>query len=140
MATRSWSMSALTKHSRAEQSRIGKHPVDELRSRLNDLPRDKKIAAFCQVGQRGYLATQILLQAGFWVLSAGNQTYCLFGFKRDAAGWVHMSPLQRRRHHRVLTAYLDRGRSNATLHKSKIHTFMCEAARPRTLRSETTRP
>ena len=40
-------------------------PVDDLRSRLGELPRDRKIAAYCQVGQRGYLATRILLQSGF---------------------------------------------------------------------------
>ena len=39
-------------------------PVDDLRSRLGELPRDREIAAYCQVGQRGYLATRILLQAG----------------------------------------------------------------------------
>ena len=39
-------------------------PVDELRSRLGELPRDREIAAYCQVGQRGYLATRILRQAG----------------------------------------------------------------------------
>ena len=40
-------------------------PVDDLRSRLAELPRDREIAVYCQVGQRGYLATRILLQAGF---------------------------------------------------------------------------
>ena len=36
-----------------------------LRSRVQELPRDPEIAAYCQVGQRGYLATRILRQAGF---------------------------------------------------------------------------
>ena len=40
-------------------------PVDELRQRLDEVPRDREIAAYCQVGQRGYLATRILLQSGF---------------------------------------------------------------------------
>jgi len=55
-------------------------PVDELRSRLDELPRDREIAAYCQVGQRGYLATRILLQAGFSAanLSGGYKTYKLF--------------------------------------------------------------
>ena len=55
-------------------------PVDDLRSRLNELPRDGKIAAYCQVGQRGYLATRILLQAGFAAanVSGGYKTYALF--------------------------------------------------------------
>lgn len=55
-------------------------PVDELRSRLNELPCDRPIAAYCQVGQRGYLATRILLQSGFQVtnLGGGYRTYRLF--------------------------------------------------------------
>ena len=55
-------------------------PVDELRSRLSELPRDRKIAAYCQVGQRGYLATRILLQTGFSAVNVGGgyKTYKLF--------------------------------------------------------------
>jgi NADPH-dependent 2,4-dienoyl-CoA reductase/sulfur reductase-like enzyme/rhodanese-related sulfurtransferase len=55
-------------------------PVDDLRSRLGDLPRDRKIAAYCQVGQRGYLATRILLQAGLSAVNIGGgyKTFKLF--------------------------------------------------------------
>jgi rhodanese-related sulfurtransferase len=55
-------------------------PVDELRSRLDELPRDRPIAAYCQVGQRGYLATRILRQAGFEAVNIGGgyKTYRLF--------------------------------------------------------------
>ncbi len=55
-------------------------PVDELRSRLGEIQTGSKIAAFCQVGQRGYLATRILLQAGFSAanIGGGYQTYLLF--------------------------------------------------------------
>ncbi len=55
-------------------------PVDELRSRLAELPRDRPIAAYCQVGMRGYIATRILLQAGFSVsnIGGGYKTYKLF--------------------------------------------------------------
>ena len=55
-------------------------PVDDLRARLAELPRDREIAAYCQVGQRGYLATRILQQAGFDVknVSGGYKTYLLF--------------------------------------------------------------
>ncbi len=54
-------------------------PVDELRRRLGEVPRDREIAAYCQVGQRGYLATRILLQAGYNVanLGGGYRTYRL---------------------------------------------------------------
>ena len=54
-------------------------PVDDLRSRLGELPRDREIAAYCQVGQRGYLATRILRQAGFQAVNIGGgyKTYQL---------------------------------------------------------------
>jgi NADPH-dependent 2,4-dienoyl-CoA reductase/sulfur reductase-like enzyme/rhodanese-related sulfurtransferase len=52
-------------------------PVDELRSRLGELPRDRQIAVYCQVGQRGYLATRILRQSGFQTANVGGgyETY-----------------------------------------------------------------
>lgn len=55
-------------------------PVDDLRSRLNELPRDRQIAAYCQVGQRGYIATRILRQSGFDAanVSGGYKTYELY--------------------------------------------------------------
>jgi NADPH-dependent 2,4-dienoyl-CoA reductase/sulfur reductase-like enzyme/rhodanese-related sulfurtransferase len=58
-------------------------PVDDLRSRLNELPRDRRIAAYCQVGQRGYIATRILRQAGFDAanVSGGYKTYELYNPK-----------------------------------------------------------
>jgi len=51
-------------------------PVDDLRGRLDELPRDKEILAFCQVGLRGYLACRILTQNGFQCrnLSGGYKT------------------------------------------------------------------
>jgi rhodanese-related sulfurtransferase len=39
--------------------------LGELRSRLDELPRDKEINVFCRSGQRSYYATRILLQNGF---------------------------------------------------------------------------
>ena len=53
-------------------------PVDELRARLHELPSDKKIYLFCEVGQRGYLAQRILMQSGYqhvYNLSGGYYTY-----------------------------------------------------------------
>ena len=60
-------------------------PVDDLRSRLGELPRDREIVAYCQVGQRGYLATRILLQAGLAArnLGGGYKTYRLFVSEPD---------------------------------------------------------
>lgn len=40
-------------------------PVDELRGRLNELPKDKKIYVYCQSGLRSYIACRILSQDGF---------------------------------------------------------------------------
>jgi rhodanese-related sulfurtransferase len=62
-------------------------PVDELRSRLNELPRHREIAAYCQVGQRGYLATRILRQAGLPAsnIGGGYKTYQLWHPKADSS-------------------------------------------------------
>ncbi len=40
-------------------------PLPQLRSRLNELPRDREILVICRSGQRAYYATRILLQNGF---------------------------------------------------------------------------
>jgi rhodanese-related sulfurtransferase len=59
-------------------------PVDELRDRLaelaNGLNAGQSIITYCQVGQRGYLATRILMQLGYSVknLSGGYRAYRLF--------------------------------------------------------------
>ena len=52
-------------------------PVDDLRSRLSELPRDKELLVFCQVGLRGYLACRILMQNGFRCrnLTGGYKTF-----------------------------------------------------------------
>ena len=41
------------------------YPLGELRSRLDELPRDRAIGVICRSGQRAYYATRILLQHGF---------------------------------------------------------------------------
>lgn len=52
-------------------------PVDSLRDRMSELDKSKEILVYCQVGQRGYLATSILLQSGFRAknLSGGYKTW-----------------------------------------------------------------
>ncbi|MHB9035301.1 MAG: FAD-dependent oxidoreductase [Armatimonadota bacterium] len=40
-------------------------PLDEIRDRIGELPTDKEILAYCQVGLRGYLACRILSQHGY---------------------------------------------------------------------------
>ena len=52
-------------------------PLPELRGRMNELPRNREIVVFCQVGQRGYYATRALLQKGFHAsnLAGGYRTW-----------------------------------------------------------------
>ena len=52
-------------------------PLEQLRDRANELPKDKTIYVYCQVGLRGYLACRILTQLGYDVvnLDGGFKTY-----------------------------------------------------------------
>ncbi|BEJ49903.1 FAD-dependent oxidoreductase [Aeromonas dhakensis] len=52
-------------------------PLDELRSRLHELPKDKELLISCQVGLRGHVACRLLSQHGFKVknLSGGFKTW-----------------------------------------------------------------
>ena len=52
-------------------------PLEELRARLEEVPTDCPLIVYCQVGQRGYSATRILLQKDRDVsnLSGGYKTY-----------------------------------------------------------------
>ncbi|MCL1859195.1 MAG: DsrE/DsrF/DrsH-like family protein [Oscillospiraceae bacterium] len=62
-------------------------PLDELRGRLAELDKNKKIYVTCQVGLRGYIAARILTQNGFdaYNLSGGyrlyNSIFSIFGKK-----------------------------------------------------------
>ncbi len=53
-------------------------PVDDLRNRINEIPKDKNVIIFCKQGLRGYIAYKILKQKGFENiknLSGGYLTY-----------------------------------------------------------------
>ncbi|WP_079506705.1 CoA-disulfide reductase [Mesobacillus jeotgali] len=55
-------------------------PLGDLRERLGEIPT-KEVYVYCQVGLRGYLASRILMQAGFKVrnLDGGYKTYsCVY--------------------------------------------------------------
>ncbi len=58
-------------------------PVDELRNKLNELPKDTAINVFCAVGIRSYIACRILMQNGFIArnISGGYITYCSYRSK-----------------------------------------------------------
>ncbi|MFX1390174.1 MAG: FAD-dependent oxidoreductase [Promethearchaeota archaeon] len=65
---------------RTEEEYLAKHiddsiniPIEELRRRLNEIPNNKAIYVYCEVGYRSYLALRILLQSGF------NEVYELTG-------------------------------------------------------------
>ena len=40
-------------------------PVDEIRERMHEIPKDKRIYIYCEAGLRGYLAQRILKQNGY---------------------------------------------------------------------------
>ena len=52
-------------------------PLNEIRTRMAELPRDREISIYCGVGQRAYYATRILLQNGYRArnLAGGIRTY-----------------------------------------------------------------
>ncbi len=54
-------------------------PVNELRPRMKELDKEKKIIIYCQVGLRGYVAQRMLTLSGFDAvnLSGGYKTWCM---------------------------------------------------------------
>ena len=54
-------------------------PLGELRSRLDELPRDREIHVLCRSAQRAYYATRMLVQNGFdaRVISGGMLSYAM---------------------------------------------------------------
>jgi len=53
-------------------------PIEELRNHLDEIPNDKAIYVYCEVGYRSYLALRILLQSGFkevYELTGGFKIY-----------------------------------------------------------------
>lgn len=57
-------------------------PLDQLRDRLGELDKKKKIIVYCAIGLRGYVGARILMQHGFenvYNLSGGYSTYaCIY--------------------------------------------------------------
>jgi len=69
---------------RSENEFFAKHipgasniPLEQLRGRFQELPKNQEIWLVCGVGQRAYYAARMLLQYGFQakILSGGMQTY-----------------------------------------------------------------
>jgi NADPH-dependent 2,4-dienoyl-CoA reductase/sulfur reductase-like enzyme/rhodanese-related sulfurtransferase len=61
-------------------------PVDELRDRLAELPTDRELLIFCQVGLRGYVAARVLSQRGFRArnLAGGYKRYLMWNDTGEA--------------------------------------------------------
>lgn len=69
-------------------------PLNQLRDRLNELPKDREILVYCQVGLRAYLAARVLAQNGFTVknLSGGYKTYAAVLKDRSMRGQMIAGP------------------------------------------------
>ena len=70
-------------------------PLAELRSRLAELPKDKKILVNCATGQRSYFATRLLRQKGFdaYNLSGGYKTYALGAADKTEPKLMEVKPV-----------------------------------------------
>jgi len=62
-------------------------PLGQLRGRLDELDRSRRIVCYCQVGMRGYIAERVLKQNGFDAanLSGGYLTWKMFHRERREA-------------------------------------------------------
>ncbi len=79
-------------------------PLSELRSRVKELPRSKKLVVYCQVGQRGYFAARVLSQLGFKVvnLNGGYKTYShAIGQQANFDTFEHVSISSREEIHEI---------------------------------------
>ena len=57
-------------------------PLEELRDRLEEIPKDKKVVVFCKEGLRAYQACRVLAHGGYDAanLSGGYKTYAMYNF------------------------------------------------------------
>ncbi len=72
-------------------------PLDELRKRLDEVPKNKTIYVYCAVGLRGYLALKILKARGFdkvYNISGGYKTY-----SAAMTPIRELAPVEHDRHH-----------------------------------------
>jgi NADPH-dependent 2,4-dienoyl-CoA reductase/sulfur reductase-like enzyme/rhodanese-related sulfurtransferase len=62
-------------------------PLNDLRTRISDIPKNKKIIVYCAVGLRAYIAARILMQNGFenvYNLSGGYTTYSIVNLNKKS--------------------------------------------------------
>lgn len=55
-------------------------PLEELRNRIDELPRDKKIIIYCNKGKKSYFAARILMQKGFEDVSSLSGGYSVYRY------------------------------------------------------------
>ena len=69
-------------------------PLEELRSRLDELDRDKPVVVYCKIGRRSYMAARILGHHGFRVrsLAGGYTTASAHDLKPGDPGTVSETP------------------------------------------------
>jgi rhodanese-related sulfurtransferase len=58
-------------------------PLNSLRGRMNELPRDRQIMVYCSVGQRSYYASRALRLNGF---SARNVSGGITNYRAETGG------------------------------------------------------
>lgn len=66
-------------------------PLNDLRNRLSELPKDQDIAVSCQVGLRGYYAARLLAEHGYKVrnVDGGYKTYSAYYRNVEQAAVPH---------------------------------------------------
>lgn len=62
-------------------------PLNELRARMNEIPKDKDVYVFCQSGLRSYVASRILCQAGYHAINLSGGYISWYEIAKDK-GWV----------------------------------------------------
>jgi peroxiredoxin family protein/TusA-related sulfurtransferase/rhodanese-related sulfurtransferase len=53
-------------------------PIEELRSRINEVPKDKKVVVYCAKGLKSYFAARMLMQNGYENIYSLSGGYLLF--------------------------------------------------------------
>lgn len=68
-------------------------PVDEIRRRLGEIPKDKEIIIYCRVGLRGYLAYRILVQNGFPKVRNLSGGWLTYHPVKEEEKWMKQDPM-----------------------------------------------
>ena len=66
-------------------------PLDELRQRLGELPREREIITYCESGQRSYNAARILSQHGFRVRTHKNVSHGAIDLIKESEALLSVS-------------------------------------------------